>query len=205
MSITTAKTDIPEIQWVNRQPEQMNYLRPSGFRFLIQGLPQVTYFCQAANIPTINLGFITQYTPLVDIPRPGEKLQFGELNIQFLIQEDMQNYSELYNWLIGLGSPENSYQFQQRTSEQAYRDSTINTDVGPSGGIATRKSDLVDYSDASLMVMSSNNIAVAQLNFKDCFPISLSGVDFDISNGQTQYFTASAVFKYTSFTVESLI
>ena len=205
MSITTAKTDIPEIQWVNRQPEQMNYLRPSGFRFLIQGLPQVTYFCQAANIPTINLGFITQYTPLVDIPRPGEKLQFGELNIQFLIQEDMQIYSELYNWLSGLGSPENTYQFQQRTSEQAYRDSTINTDVGPNGSVATRKSDLTDYSDASLMVMSSNNIAVAQMNFKDCFPISLSGVDFDISNGQTQYFTASAVFKYTSFTVESLL
>lgn len=205
MSITTAKTNIPEIQWVNRQPEQMNYLRPSGFRFLIQGLPQVTYFCQAANIPTINLGVVTQYTPLIDIPRPGEKLQFGELNIQFLIQEDMQNYSELYNWLIGLGSPENSYQFQQRTTEQAYRDSTINTDVGPSGGSVTRKSDLTDYSDASLMVMSSNNIAVAQMNFKDCFPISLSGVDFDISNGQTQYFTASAVFKYTSFTVESLL
>jgi hypothetical protein len=205
MSITTTKTDIHELQWVNRQPEQMNYLRPSGFRFLIQGLPQVTYFCQAANIPTINLGVVTQYTPLIDIPRPGEKLQFGELTIQFLIQEDMQNYSELYNWLIGLGSPENSYQFQQRTSEQAYRDSTINTDVGPSGGGVTRKSDLVDYSDASLMVMSSNNIAVAQMNFKDCFPISLSGVDFDISNGQTQYFTASAVFKYTSFTVESLL
>lgn len=197
MSIITAKTDIPEIQWVNRQPEQMNYLRPSGFRFLIQGLPQVTYFCQAANIPTINLGFVTQYTPLIDIPRPGEKLQFGELNIQFLIQEDMQNYSELYNWLIGLGSPENSYQFQQRNSEQAYRD--------PSGAASTTKSDLTNYSDASLMVMSSNNIAVAQLNFKDCFPISLSGVDFDISNGQTQYFTASAIFKYTSFTVESLI
>lgn len=197
MSIITAKTDIPEIQWVNRQPEQMNYLRPSGFRFLIQGLPQVTYFCQAANIPTINLGFVTQHTPLIDIPRPGEKLQFGELNIQFLIQEDMQNYSELYNWLIGLGSPENSYQFQQRNSEQAYRD--------PSGAASTTKSDLTNYSDASLMVMSSNNIAVAQLNFKDCFPISLSGVDFDISNGQTQYFTASAIFKYTSFTVESLI
>jgi hypothetical protein len=63
---------------------------------------------------------------------------------------------------------------------------------------------LYEYSDAALLVLDSDNLPISRLNFMDCFPISLSGLDFDISSGNVQYFVAQAVFKYRSFTVESL-
>jgi len=194
-------TTITEAQWENRQPEKLDFLRPNGFRFMIQSLPKVTYFCQAANIPSINLGFAIQHTPLINIPKPGEKIDFGELTIRFMIQEDMANYTELYNWMISLGFPENHRQFQERFSGQAFRTPEINNlDVG-----TIRRTDLPEYSDATLMVLNSNDLPIVRLNFLDCFPISLQGLDFDVSTGNTQYFVGNAVFKYRMFTVESLL
>lgn len=204
----TNKLSVKEAQWENRQPEELDYLSPNGFRFMIQSLPRVTYFCQSANIPSINLGFAVQPTPLVNIPRPGEKIDFGDLSIKFLIQEDMANYIELYNWIVALGFPENHSQFQKRFIEQSFRNPQLNsnTDVGPGNRTTTaRKTDITEYSDATLMVLGSDNNTVGQLNFMDCFPVSLSGVDFDVSNGETQYFSAVATFKYRVFTVESLV
>lgn len=195
---TTANTGISEIQWNNRQPDELDYLRPNGFKFLIQSLPKVTYFCQSANIPAITLGVATQFTPLVDIPKPGEKLTFGELAVRFMIQEDMANYIELYNWMVSLGFPENHSQFDRRFREQRFRDLDINQSSG------VRKTDITEYSDASLLILGSDYNEVARLNFLDCFPVSLSGLDFDVSQGNTQYFSANAVFRYRVFTVESL-
>lgn len=190
-------TPLSELQWVIRQPDELDYLRPNGFRFFIQSLPKVNYFCQSANIPAINLGAVRQATPFVDFPLPGEKLTFSELNIRFMIQEDMANYIELYNWMISLGFPDSREQYGKRYREQSFRD--------PHGSVnLPRKSDMTDYSDATLMVLGSDYNEVARLNFQDCFPISLSGVNFDVSRGDTQYFAADVVFLYRVFTVESL-
>jgi len=193
-------TNIAEAAWINRQPDELDYLRPNGFRFLIQSLPKVTYFCQAANIPSMSLGVAIQPTPLINIPKPGEKLDFGELTIRFMIQEDMANYVELYNWMIGLGFPESHRQFQNRVSQQSFRTPAVNSDP-----TIKRTTDLPEYSDAVLMVLDSNYNPIVRLNFIDCFPISLSGLDFDVSSGNTQYFVGNATFKYRMFTIEPLI
>lgn len=185
---------IYETQWVNRQPENIDFLRPNGFRFLIQTLPGVTYFCQAANIPEMSLGVATQSTPLVDIPRPGEKITYGSLTVRFMIQEDLKNYMELYNWMIGLGFPENHYQYTKFNESQLYR--------FPS---SRGRTDGTEYSDATLIVLDSNNLPNAKFDFFDCFPISLSGMDFDVASGSTQHFQGTAVFKYRHFSMESLL
>lgn len=199
-----SKIDVSEAQWENRQPEELDYLRPNGFRFLIQSLPKVTYFCQAANIPALDLGAAVHPTPLVDIYKPGEKISFGDLNIKFMIQKDMANYIELYNWIIGLGFPENHSQFRARQIAQQFRNPDNSVITYADGTPAKRTTDAMDYSDASLLVLDSNRNPVVSLDFQECFPISLSGVDFDISTGDTQFFTAQAVFKYRQFTITPL-
>lgn len=204
MTITSSKSNISEMQWANRQPDELDFLRPHAFRFMIQSLPKVTYFCQAANIPQISLGFATQSTPLIDIAKPGEKLTFGELTIKFMIQEDMANYIELYNWMIALGFPTNHSQFRARAAEQAFRNPDGSTPFSATGKPQLRTTDLTDFSDAVLLVLDSNNNPKVALNFMDCFPVSLSGLDFDISTGNVQYFAAQAVFKYRAYTIEVL-
>lgn len=179
--------------WDRRNPDELDYLRPNGFRFLIHTLPKVTYFVQSANIPEISLGSAQQATPFVDIPRPGEKLTFNELTIRFMIQEDLANYTELYSWLMALGFPTSRRQFAALQGGVQL----TNADVKVGEGFS-------EYSDATLLILGSDNKPVAQILFYDCFPISLSGTEFDISSGRTEYFQASATFKYRQYVIESI-
>lgn len=175
-----------------QNPTELDYLKPNGFRFIINALPSVAYFCQSANIPAASVGTATVSTPLHDFGLPGEKVSFDELLLRFLIQEDMANYRELYDWLIGIGSPEDSSQYTEFANKHSFR----------TPGIQSRKTQLV--SDAVLMVLDSNNNPAVRINFQDCYPTSLSGLDFDISTGNTDYFQGLATFRFRQYTIESV-
>ena len=97
----------------SRQIENRNYLSPTGFRFLLKRSPGVAFFCNQANIPSLDLGIAVQTSYLKDIDRPGEKIKFGDLTLRFLVDEDLKNYMELQNWIRGLGFPEKLEQFEQ--------------------------------------------------------------------------------------------
>ena len=88
------------------QVKNKNFLNPTGFKFILNRAPKVTFFSNQANIPGLNLGTAEQATYLTDIPVPGDKLQFQDLNLRFLVDEDLENYLEIQHWLRGLGFPD---------------------------------------------------------------------------------------------------
>ena len=96
---------------ISSTPSVYNYLRPNAFRFVIKDLPNIAYTCQSANLPSVQLGFAVQPTPFVDVPVIGDKLNYAEFSIRFLIAEDMSNYIELFEWLVALGFPNNYNQY----------------------------------------------------------------------------------------------
>lgn len=170
----------------------LDYLRPNGFKFQVHNIPHVAFFCQGANIPDISMGFPVQTTPLQDIPYPGDKLSFGDLNIRFLIQEDMTNFLELYNWLVGLGFPEKHSQFKDYIDTQAWRTNSARKD---------KKEAIGQVSDASLFVLDSNDQPNVEIIFRDAFPVALSGLDFDQASGDSPYFVGIATFKYRIYNI----
>ena len=89
----------------SRQIENRNFLSPNGFRFALRRSPQVAFFCNQANIPDMTLGVATQATYLKDIPVPGDKIEFGDLNLRFLVDEDLGNYMEIQNGFVDLDIP----------------------------------------------------------------------------------------------------
>ena len=176
-------------------PTELDFLRPNGFRFQIANIPNVSFFCQAANIPQMSIGSPEVNTPLANIPFPGDKVQFGELMIRFLIQEDMANYKEIYNWITGLGFPENHKQFTDFIKTQEYRTATSKKDT---------REGIAQVSDATLFVLDSNNNPNVKITFVDAFPTSLEGLDFDISQGAGDYFVGIAGFRYRTFKIETV-
>ena len=192
---TTNITNVSEASWSNANPNELDYLRPNAFKFQIANIPNTSYFCNAANIPEMNLQPAIQPNPLVDIGHPGDKIEFGTLMIRFLIQEDMKNYKELYDWLVGLGFPKDHKQFAEYTKTQEYRF----PDISPEN-----QQGLGQYSDATLTLLDSNNNAKIVFRFVDAFPISLQGLDFEIVTGSTDYMIAVAMFKYSYFDIEVL-
>lgn len=188
-------TNVTEGTFAAGNPSELDFLRPNGFRFQIANIPNVSFFCQAANIPQISTGSPEYQTPLSNIPFPGDKLQFGELLIRFLIQEDMANYIELYNWLSGMTFPEKHQQFTDYVEQQSYRSPSVRKNAKETTALT---------SDATLFVLDSNNNPNVKITFIDAFPISLEGLDFDIQQGAADYFTGIAGFRYRTFKIESI-
>ena len=168
------------------QIENRNFLAPTGFKFQLNRTPKVTYFGNAINIPSIDLGVAEQPTYLRDIPLPGDKLQFADLNLRFLVDEGLENYMEIQNWLTSLGYPESFNQSAYSSkSSLAFKSNNI-------------------FSDGSLIIMSSNQNPNLNINFEDMFPISLTELTFDSSLGDIEYLEATVTFRYKLYTIDRI-
>ena len=174
--------------------ENRNFLSPVGFKFTLRRAPGVAFFCNSANIPDISLGIAEQPTYLKDIPVPGDKIQFGDLNLRFLVDEDLTYYMEIQNWIRGLGYPESLQEYQDLD------DSGNLTDAF--GFFKNGRADI--YSDGNLQILSSNLVPQFQVQFSDLFPYSLSTMSFDATDTDIEYFTADVSFKYTIYRITDL-
>ena len=181
---------------VKTAPSVYNYLRPNAFRFIIQDLPKVAYTCQSANLPSVQLGFAIQPTPFVDRPVIGDKLNYGEFSIRFLIAEDMSNYVELFEWLVALGFPNGYNDYSSFVGERLNRFPFFKKSDGTTEALA--------YSDAILTILYSNNNPKTNIKFKQLFPVSVEALDFDITSSSVEYFVGIASFKYSTFEIETL-
>ena len=172
------------------QINNRNYLSPLGFKLIISKIPKVDFLCQAANIPSISMGTAVQPTYLKDIPVPGDKPVYDDLTVRFIIDENMENYLSLNKWITGLGYPESLQQYQQLA------------DVGPD--LATQDNSnprWFEFSDATLQILSSNYQPNINVNFRGCFPVAVSTLEFDSSQRDYSYFTCEATFKYDYYTI----
>ena len=169
-----------------------NFLSPIGFKFGLKRSPAVAFFCNEANIPSLDLGIAEQPTYLKNIPTPGDKIQFGDLSLRFLVDEDLKNYMEIQNWIRGLGFPESLSEFAALENE-----AEMPANFGNNAG-----HDI--YSDGTLQILSSNLVPKFQVAFSDLFPYSLSTVTFDATDTDIEYFTADVSFKYTIYTITDL-
>ena len=171
--------------------ENRNFLSPVGFKFSLKRAPGVAFFCNQANIPSIDLGIAEQPTWLKNIDVPGDKIQFGDLTLRFLVDEDLVNYMELQRWIRGLGYPENMDEFRKLEGE-----AVMPGNFGNSG-------DQI-YSDGTLQILSSNLVPQFQVVFTDLFPYTLSTVTFDATDTDIEYFTADVSFKYTIYNLTDM-
>ena len=166
------------------QIQNRNFLSPVGFKFTLAKEPKVAFMCNSAAIPEISLGIAKQPTYLKMIDVPGEILTYGDLTLKFLVDENMENYMAVHNWLTGLGFPETTQQYKDLTTDD--------------GGIRDSKE---AFSDGSLSILNSNYRSTAVVKFRDLFPISLSSLQFDSTPTDVVYLTAQVTFKYTIYDI----
>ena len=183
----------------SRQPTKFDYASPTQFKFQLTKLPKVEYFTTACNIPGISLSTALQPTPLKDIPLPGDTVEFNDLEITFLVDENLENYREIHGWMYGIGFPKDRKQYGALVSANKDRFPTTgkdsqSTDAGkvkygamPIGPI---------FSDATLNVLTSKNTANIEVRFSDVFPTALSGLNFDQQADDVNYLSATVTFKY---------
>ena len=185
-----------------RQPAKIDYASPIQFRFKCSKLPEVEFTCQTANIPGISLGSATQPTPLVDIPIPGDKISFQSLDINFLVDENLNNYKEIHDWLIGIGFPQNYTQFQNLQAEGSDRFPGSTRSTAATGTSTPQPlSEGGTYSDATLTVLNSKNIAKTEIRFQNVYPTSLGSLSYDVKLTDVDYLQAAVSFNYMYYEI----
>lgn len=173
------------------QPTNPNFLSPLGFKFVIKKLPNVNYFCQSVQIPTISMAVIEQSSPLLTIPRIGDRITYDSLSLRFRVDENMANYLEIHNWLTGLGHPVSLNQ----TRDLSRASNIPNVREG---------SPLSMVSDGTLIVLSSHKNPTVNIFFRDMFPTSITELTFDSTAADVEYLEATASFRYLRYDVEVL-
>ena len=183
----------------SRQPTKFDYASPTQFKFQLLKLPKVEYFCTSVNIPGVTLSNVDIATPLKSIPVPGTILNYGDLEMSFLVDENLENYREIHGWLTGLGFPRDHK--QAKTLVDAAKDrfptggkSEAITDAGKVTGSPMPLGPV--FSDATLNVLTSKNTANIEVRFSDMFPVSLSALNFNQQAADVDYLSASVTMKY---------
>ena len=188
---------------LSRQPDKLDYASPTQFRFGIHQLPKVEFFTIDVNLPGISSGVINVSTPYKDIPTMGDKLTYGSLSITFIVDEYLENYTSLHNWMTGFGFPKSREQFS------TFRDVTSNTPATAKAKISTETvkqatPDKSMYADAFILILSNKNNPIVEVNFQNVFPVSLGELNFTQTATDVEYITTTAEFAYQIYEIKTL-
>ena len=153
-----------------------NYLTPTSFSIVIDRLPSVEFFTQKVNIPSLAAGSVEQITPLNTVFQPKQKIAYADLDVTFIVDEQMTNYQEIYGWINQNAQPRELGSYDSDTA----------------------------VSDISVIINNSHKNSNIRFNFIDCFPTDLSPISLDITNQDVVYPEVTATFRYTYFTIDNL-
>ena len=197
-------TIMATLRTIDRQPDKLDYLSPTQFKFNIHQLPKVEFFTVSAQVPSISMGNAFSPTRLVDLPMMGDKVTYDPLQITFICDEFLENYLSIHEWITAIGFPKSTDQFANfRASTSATPETTrgSSTDIGDVKPATSAKG---MFSDASLTVLSNKNNPVANVFFRDLYPTSLDALDFTQAATDVEYVSVNATFAYSIYEIEAI-
>ncbi len=167
-------------------------LNKNNFKLLIDKLPTVEYFVQSVNIPGLSFTEVEFGAGVgLDAFFPGDKVTFDNLEVTFLVDEDLENFKEVYDWIGAIVPIHDSGDFSKWTDSKSTR-----------GILASIDNDLNQYSQITLVTNTNKNIPNKYFRFYDCFPTALGGME--LKSGESgEAVTCTVTFRFTYYDIES--
>jgi hypothetical protein len=169
------------------QPTNLNQLNVVSFDVSFSRLPAVQYFCQRISLPTVVLGETHEASPFMNTALEGDTITYEAMNLSFIVDEDLQNYIEIYNWMTALGFPREYAQFAALEIESSGAENT-------------------KYSDLDIILHTNKSNPNYKINFTDVFPTSLSSIQFDATPTGMDPIVVDATFNFRGqFDIEKIV
>ena len=168
-------------------------LNRNNFRLLIKKIPTVEYYIQTVNIPGVS--FTEAVAPAgigLDAYFPGDKAQFDTLDIVFLVDEDLENYKEVFDWMDSIIPISDPSLYKNLTGTKSTVDRRYSAVAD----------DLAQYSDITLVTNTNKNIANRYFRFHDCFPISLGALELQ-SGSEAEPVTCQVSFRFSYYDIKT--
>ena len=170
------------------QPTNLNQLNVVSFDVSFSRQPTVQYFCQRISLPSITLGETNEPSPFMNLPLEGDTLTYEALTLSFIVDEDLTNYTEVYNWLTALGFPREYGQFAALKEPES------------------ASKTLSKYSDLTIVLHTNKSNPNYRIRFTDCFPTSLSSIGFDATPTGMDPIVVDATFNFRGmFDIEKIV
>ena len=192
---------------LSRQPTKLDYASPTQFKFGIHQLPKVEFFTTTATVPAIALSDVVIPTPFKSIPMQGDQLTFDNLTINFIVDEFLENYLSLHEWMTAIGFPKNRKQFsdfktnKSNTPISARSSSSTSSDIGD---VQQASPNNALFSDATLTILSNKNNPIVNVLFRDLYPVAMSALEYNQAATDVEYLTASVDFAYQIYEIEAI-
>jgi len=157
----------------------INYLQPTSFKLSIDrtNYPNLEFFVQNFTHPGLMMpASELPVRRLQSIPYPGESLTINELSATILLDENMESYSEMYNWIRRIQVTD------MNGNQNTQRGNTANP-----------------HADITLSILSSHNNLSKQVRYIDSIPTSLGDITFEATATGTEFITFTASFRFSYF------
>ena len=157
-----------------------NYLEPTGFKMVLDRkfYPKTEYFVTSVTHPEVSLPGVAVPFKSITTHQPGERLQFGELIVNVILDEDLVNYTEMYEIL--------------KESIQVNDINRLTRDV-------TQKP--LDM-DLKLYTLTSKNNPNKEITYYDARLTSIGEIALESTRADIQYFSVPLAFEFSYFEIE---
>ena len=192
---------------IQRQPTKLDYVSPTQFKFGIHQLPKVEFFTTTATVPAIALSDVVIPTPFKSIPMQGDQLTFDNLTVNFIVDEFLENYLSLHEWMTAIGFPKNRKQFSDFKTNTSNTPATARTTASTSsdiGDVQQASPNNALFSDATLTILSNKNNPIVNVLFRDLYPVAMSALEYNQAATDVEYLTASVDFAYQIYEIEAI-
>lgn len=178
---------------VTNTPINRNTLSPINFKMVLQKAPGITFFLQGFSLPGLTFeGDINMPTPFVKIPIPGDHINYSPLTVSYMVDEDLNNYFEILNWMINIAGPRDTI-----------TPPNPNTLYGLNNAVETDPLATV-RSDIKIIVLSSSKNPNIEITFYDAFPVALGELAFNTTATSVNYLETSVTFEYIKYKIVKL-
>ena len=168
-------------------------LSKNNFRLLIDKVPAVEYYVRSVIIPGMQFSETVQAAGVgLDAYFPGDKVTFDTLDVTFLVDEDLENFKEIYDWMdaiVPVHDPSSYSTLTKSTSTQSKL-------------YQKAESDLAQMSDITLVINTNKNIPNKFFRFHDAFPINLGAIELE-SGADSEAVICTVSFRFTYYEIKS--
>ena len=157
----------------------LNYLQPTGFKFVISkdNYSNIEYFAQSFTHPGASVSPVEIPTRRINrVPMAGDKISYGEMSVDIILDEDMSAYKEMQNWL-----------------ERIVNDGHV--EFQDPGGKAPTASDI------TIMILSSHNNTNVKIKYHDCIPVSIGQITLASNVQDVAFTTFNTAFRFSTFEI----
>lgn len=167
---------------LNENPVTHDNLLPNRFRFDLLRAPNVDFWCQQVILPGFSVSPAAQSTPFVTIPKSGDHIDYDDLGMSIIVDNQLSNYLELYTWLKSLGFPDNFDEYASLLKDPSFLQKGITSEI-------------------SVFILDGSQKPTFRWTFHDAFPYSLGSMTLEATNDGLDRVTCNCAFKYRSFDI----